>query len=268
MPPSLARTSPATSLPHQLTAVYEHMLPRQPLRFVLADDPGTDRLFTVGLTIQQLLRRGDVRRVLIVAPGSRVARWRDTLLAHFDLDFRAHRHDPAAPPPRGDAFVADDRLIVRLDQATHHPAFAKPLRRAGWDLVVFDEAHKLEVHCPGSFSLPSYRFLFAESLSRQTRHILLLTPTPHPGKEVAFDTFLSSTPSSGSSTRTASTPTARTMTTRGKTRRTTRRTTARTPSTRSSPPWSPKPRATGRQDSRKGRPKGRPLGNDTIGHSA
>ena len=33
-------TSVVDPLPHQITAVYESMLPRQPLRFLLADDPG------------------------------------------------------------------------------------------------------------------------------------------------------------------------------------------------------------------------------------
>lgn len=60
------------ALPHQITAVYGEMLPRQPLRFLLADDPGAGKTVMAGLLIKELLIRGDLERCLIVAPGRRV----------------------------------------------------------------------------------------------------------------------------------------------------------------------------------------------------
>lgn len=65
-------TSNLEPLPHQITAVYEEMLPRQPLRFLLADDPGAGKTIMAGLLIKELMVRGDLRRCLIVAPGSLV----------------------------------------------------------------------------------------------------------------------------------------------------------------------------------------------------
>ena len=56
------------ALPHQITAVYGEMLPRQPLRFLLADDPGAGKTIMAGLLIKELLIRGDLERCLIVAP--------------------------------------------------------------------------------------------------------------------------------------------------------------------------------------------------------
>jgi hypothetical protein len=44
-------TSVVDPLPHQITAVYESMLPRQPLRFLLADDPGAGKTIMAGLLI-------------------------------------------------------------------------------------------------------------------------------------------------------------------------------------------------------------------------
>jgi SNF2 family DNA or RNA helicase len=63
------------ALPHQITAVYGEMLPRQPLRFLLADDPGAGKTIMAGLLIKELLIRGDLDRCLIVAPGNLVEQW-------------------------------------------------------------------------------------------------------------------------------------------------------------------------------------------------
>jgi hypothetical protein len=53
-------TSLVDPLPHQITAVYEAMLPRQPLRFLLADDPGAGKTIMAGLLIKELIARGDL----------------------------------------------------------------------------------------------------------------------------------------------------------------------------------------------------------------
>src|SRR5271163_4872276 len=87
-PMMAVHTSNVEALPHQITAVYESMLPRQPLRFVLADDPGAGKTIMAGLYIRELIMRADARRVLIVAPGSLVEQWRDELSEKFGLDFR------------------------------------------------------------------------------------------------------------------------------------------------------------------------------------
>ena len=75
------------ALPHQITAVYGEMLPRQPLRFLLADDPGAGKTIMAGLLIKELLIRGDLDRCLIVAPGNLVEQWQDELSEKFGLHF-------------------------------------------------------------------------------------------------------------------------------------------------------------------------------------
>ena len=66
-------------LPHQIRAVYSTMLPRQPLRFLLADDPGAGKTIMAGLLIKELMLRGDLQRCLIVAPGSLVEQWQEEM---------------------------------------------------------------------------------------------------------------------------------------------------------------------------------------------
>ena len=80
-------TSVVEPLPHQITGVYESMLPRQPLRFLLADDPGAGKTIMAGLFIKELMIRGDVERCLVVTPGSLVEQWQDELYDKFGLSF-------------------------------------------------------------------------------------------------------------------------------------------------------------------------------------
>jgi superfamily II DNA or RNA helicase len=200
-PMMAVHTSNVEPLPHQITAVYESMLPRQPLRFVLADDPGAGKTIMAGLYIRELIMRADARRILIVAPGSLVEQWRDELFEKFGLEFRIYSPSLEEASPSGNPFDDHHQLIVRLDQISRGEeevanekvpgVLQEKLLAAGWDLAVFDEAHKLAAHYYGSKLEKTARFRFAERLGAHTRHLLLMTATPHNGKEEDFQLFLS-----------------------------------------------------------------------------
>jgi hypothetical protein len=93
------------------------MLPRQPLRFLLADDPGAGKTIMAGLLIKELLIRGDLERCLIVAPGSLVEQWQDEMAEKFGLGFDAVTRDQIEASITGNPFVERNRLILRLDMA-------------------------------------------------------------------------------------------------------------------------------------------------------
>lgn len=190
-PMMAVHTSNVDPLPHQITAVYESMLPRQPLRYVLADDPGAGKTIMAGLYIRELIMRADARRILIVSPGSLVEQWRDELFEKFGLEFRVFSSDLEAASPNGNVFEEHSQLIVRLDQMARNEELQAKLCAAGWDLVVFDEAHKLSAHYFGSKLEKTGRFRFAEEVGKHTRHLLLMTATPHNGKNEDFQLFLS-----------------------------------------------------------------------------
>jgi hypothetical protein len=61
------------------------MLPGQPLRFVLDDDPGAGKTIMARLYIRELVMRADARRILIVALGRLVEQWRDGVVGVLDL---------------------------------------------------------------------------------------------------------------------------------------------------------------------------------------
>ena len=178
-------------LPHQITAVYESMLPRQPLRFVLADDPGAGKTIMAGLYIRELIMRADSHRILIVAPGSLVEQWRDELFEKFSLEFHVYSPMLEHTSPSGNPFDDYSQLIVRLDQLSRNEELQDKLCAPGWDLAVFDEAHKLAAHYFGANLQKTGRFRFAEKLGAHVRHLLLMTATPHNGKEADYQLFLS-----------------------------------------------------------------------------
>lgn len=184
-------TSEVTPLPHQIRAVYGEMLPRRPLRFLLADDPGAGKTIMAGLLVKELLLRDDVHRCLIVAPGGLVDQWQDELAQKFGLRFDVlHAGDIAAA---GDRSVFEDRplLIARMDQLARNEELLVQLSESSWDLVVVDEAHRMSARWFAGDLKSTRRFELGQLLGEVTRHLLLMTATPHNGVNEDFQTFLS-----------------------------------------------------------------------------
>jgi superfamily II DNA or RNA helicase len=190
-PMMAVHTSNVEPLPHQITAVYQSMLPRQPLRFLLADDPGAGKTIMAGLLIRELIMRADAQRVLIVAPGSLVEQWQDEMFEKFGLSFQLFSRELVEQSHSGNPFEDIDLLIARLDQLARADDLQERLRHTRWDLVVVDEAHKLSANYYGQKVNKTKRFQLGELLGSITRHFLLMTATPHNGKEEDFQLFLS-----------------------------------------------------------------------------
>src|SRR5690242_19067061 len=113
-------TSLLEPLPHQITAVYHEMLPRQPLRFLLADDPGAGKTIMAGLLIKELIVRGDLQRCLVVCPGSLAEQWQDELFLRFHLNFEILTNDKLEASRSGNWFMENDLVIARLDKLSRN----------------------------------------------------------------------------------------------------------------------------------------------------
>ena len=200
-PAFAAETARIDPLPHQRIAVYERMLPRDPLRFLLADDAGAGKTIMTGLYLREMLSRGRLTRALIVPPAGLVGNWERELRELFRLRFRI----VSGPDLReGDAFrgADSDLAIVSLDTLARQSAFAALRDDAvqPYDLVVFDEAHKLSAQAVSGRTRTTRRYRLAEALAGvpaasrsdftglrwSARHLLLLTATPHMGKDEPY----------------------------------------------------------------------------------
>ncbi|WP_343741504.1 helicase-related protein [Herbaspirillum huttiense] len=190
-PMMAVHTSNVEPLPHQISAVYEAMLPRQPLRFVLADDPGAGKTIMAGLLIRELLMRADAKRILIVSPGSLSDQWQDELIEKFGVQFEIFSREKQEQCASRNYFAEADQLICRLDQLSRNDDYQAKLAQTEWDLIIVDEAHKLSANYFGNKVSKTRRFELGELLGGITRHFLLMTATPHNGKEEDFQIWLS-----------------------------------------------------------------------------
>ena len=180
-------------LPHQITAVYEFMLNRHPLRFLLADDPGAGKTIMAGLLIKELIARGDVQRCMIVCPGGLVEQWQEELDQRFNLPFEIMTNDKLEASRTGNWMAEEPFIIGRLDKLARDESLHAKMEVEGceWDLIIVDEAHKMSASYFGQKVNYTRRFNLGRKLSKRTRHFLLMTATPHNGKEEDFQLFMS-----------------------------------------------------------------------------
>ena len=121
-------------LPHQIEAVYNEMLPRLPLRFLLADDPGAGKTIMSGLYIRELIVRGDLERCLVLAPGSLVEQWQEELWTKFRVPFDIFSREMVEAARTGNPFLERRLLIARIDQIARNDDLKAKLGQAEWDL--------------------------------------------------------------------------------------------------------------------------------------
>lgn len=183
-------SSKVDPLPHQIEAVYECLLPRYDLRYVLADDPGAGKTIMSGLYIRELQIRGLLRHCLIVAPGSLVANWQEELFDKFGLDSEIISRAHVESAQDGDPFGRHDICIARLDMLKLDEDLIRAACSHTWDLIIVDEAHKMSVSIFGGEAKESKRFKLGMELEKAAVNYLLLTATPHNGKDEEFQQWL------------------------------------------------------------------------------
>lgn len=192
-PMAAVNSSDVDPLPHQIRAVYEELLPRIPLRFLLADDPGAGKTIMAGLYLKELILRADCERALIVAPGGLVEQWREELSQKFDLSFEIFNRQMVDDAQGRNVFAEHPFLIARMDQLSRSDDLVEQLSDVTWDAVVVDEAHRMSAHYSSWAGQvdETKRFRLGRLLAETAHNFLLMTATPHAGKEEDFQLFMS-----------------------------------------------------------------------------
>jgi SNF2 family DNA or RNA helicase len=184
-------TSDLDPLPHQLRAVYEELLPRSPLRFLLADDPGAGKTIMAGLYVKELILRSDAERVMIVVPGGLADQWQDELEEKFGLNFEILTREAINASRKTTLFSGKRLLIAKMDMLARDPDLIEQIRASSWDAVIIDEAHRMSAHFYGDEINRTKRYDLGLALGEAARHFLLMTATPHSGNPDSFNLFLS-----------------------------------------------------------------------------
>jgi len=182
------------TLPHQIEAVYQRMLPQPRLRFLLADDPGAGKTIMAGLLIKELKLREAIERILILCPAPLTIQWQDEMLRWFnepfDMIFSAVDQQQLTNP-----WSRAHQVIASIDYAKQ-PDVRERVWQEHWDFVIIDEAHKCSArtHSGGAGREPKVdptrRYELASRLSDKCDYLVLLTATPHHGDEDRFAHFL------------------------------------------------------------------------------
>lgn len=175
-------------LPHQVEAVYKFLLPLPKIRFLLADDTGAGKTIMTGLLIKELMMRGLMERILVITPGGLTKQWQeDEMYAKFNIQFTLVNRSLFSSDPN--IFHTAQRIITSIDFISREDILNVAVN-SHWDMIVFDEAHKLSAYDYGNKVYKSKRYQAAQMLSQQCEHLLLLTATPHRGRTDTFRRLL------------------------------------------------------------------------------
>ena len=175
-------------LPHQVEAVYKFLLPQPKIRFLLADDTGAGKTIMTGLLLKELMMRHYVERILIITPGGLTKQWQeDEMGIKFNIPFKLVNRSVFSSEPT--VFQNSDRVVASIDFVSREDIM-NVLSKTSWDMVIFDEAHKLSAYEYGEKIYKSKRYEVAHLLAQQCEHILLLTATPHRGRKDTFKRLL------------------------------------------------------------------------------
>lgn len=177
-------------LPHQMDAVYTHLLTQPRIRFLIADDPGAGKTIMAGLTIKELKFRGLIERTLIITPANLTDQWRRELHDKFGETFTVINRATINASYGRNVWEDSPQCIASVDFVARQEDIMSMLRDVHFDLVIVDEAHKMAAYRYGTKVDKTQRYELGEFLRDQTDHFLFLTATPHKGDPDNFALLL------------------------------------------------------------------------------
>ena len=182
-------TSKVDPLPHQIEAVYGHVLKLPRIRFLLAHDPGAGKTIMAGLIIKEMKLRHLVNRILIVVPGHLKDQWRRELKDKFEETFVIADRGSTNALYGENVWSKENQIVTSIDFAKRDEILPS-LQSSQFDLIIVDEAHKMAAYKYSDSVTKTGRYKLGEILSANSEHLLFLTATPHKGDTENFRLFL------------------------------------------------------------------------------
>jgi superfamily II DNA or RNA helicase len=180
-------------LPHQVCLVHE-VVSRRRRRLLIAEEVGMGKTIESGMIIHALRQRRELSRCLVVCPAGQIMQWQDELQDKLQVRFEVYRHDIVGSRAFQFPMVIASLDTIKLDDPSkqlkgksHREIL---LEAPDWDLVIFDEAHRLTAKDYGRKTDKTQNYQLAEALSARTRDFILLTGTPHDGNDSKFRNLL------------------------------------------------------------------------------
>lgn len=174
-------------LPHQIHVAHK-ILTSGTLDWMIADDVGLGKTVEVGLILTALTSEAR-KRILLAVPAGLTLQWQEELRTKFGLtEFVVYGED--FTPSHPDHWRLAQHVIVSIDRLKREGHLGKFLECEPWDLVVFDEAHQLSRTEYRDSRSATERYAAAEKLRKHTAGMMLLTGTPHQGREDRFRALL------------------------------------------------------------------------------
>jgi hypothetical protein len=167
-------------------------LRQETIRLLIADDVGIGKTIEAGLIVRELWDRGEISRFAVLCPPHLVDQWQTELSRHFHFQAAALTAASATRlerdlPPGVSLFEHHPVVVVSLDYIKSERHCDHFLSIAP-DCIIVDEAHT----CAAAGQGRQLRFALLQKLAEDTsRHLILLTATPHSGDDQAFQNLLS-----------------------------------------------------------------------------
>ncbi len=180
--------------PYQIEAVWR-VLNSYKQRYLLADDVGLGKTIEAGMIIKEIALRGRAKRILIIVPAPLKFQWQREMIRRFDESFMIYdsnyvRNLRRSLQKEENVWEYNDKIITSIDYVKKENVLPE-LERVKWDIILFDEAHKLSASKSGNTISRTQRYRLAEALCNNCESFLLLTGTPHKGDSYAFYAIIS-----------------------------------------------------------------------------
>ena len=167
----LASSTKIKIFPHQINEVIWGL---DNPRIMIADEVGLGKTIIAALIVAEIRSRGMAKRILFVVPKSLQIKWKNEMEQRFDIS--THILDSEYIKSNNEPFEDEFTYVASIDFLKQNHIMAQITEE--FDIVVVDEAHKMKINTD--------RLQLGRHLAAKTNVMILLTATPHDGRDEDF----------------------------------------------------------------------------------